>query len=374
MIKNDKNTSIDDLDYENDEKESFEEEYTGKIDYRIYESTIRELVSWNEDGDMDFEPEYQRGFVWQKNAASRFIESVILGLPIPGIILVKISDSKFEVLDGKQRLISIFSFVSSKPFPGQKEPFKLSLGDENVFNKKSFLNLDENNKKQFLRTKIPVTQIDLEKSSKYFIAQTFERINTGGTKLSRQNIRNAVFKSNTLTNIMKAINSNNDYEKVFSSKEIGEAKDVEIVLRIISLYLLKSRGFNLSEIPNSTKRIVDDLCLMLSKEVVENNIFKDIDSKDVDNLFSHNVIEKIKIILTSEYVWSQSAGKKNILLLEALAVVLFDKNINEIPKLLAKLDNFVIARGEDSNWYNHTNNGVKVHGRIREIENFYGQI
>src|SRR3989304_6490807 len=62
------------------------------------------------DRDDIFVPPFQRGYVWNINQASRFIESLLLGLPVPGIFLSKDDDRKLLVIDGQQRLVTLARF------------------------------------------------------------------------------------------------------------------------------------------------------------------------------------------------------------------------------------------------------------------------
>ena len=64
--------------------------------------TFRELITMYEEGDLE-KPEMQRKYVWDKNEASRFIDSILLGLPVPSIFLAKTDDEKRLIVDGYQR-------------------------------------------------------------------------------------------------------------------------------------------------------------------------------------------------------------------------------------------------------------------------------
>lgn len=69
-----------------------------------------ELMNMYEDGDLFITPEYQRVFRWTNFQQTRFIESVLLGIPIPPIFVAEDTNGKWEVVDGLQRISTIFSF------------------------------------------------------------------------------------------------------------------------------------------------------------------------------------------------------------------------------------------------------------------------
>ena len=91
-------------------------------------------------GRLVLQPEFQRQYVWDRKKASRLIESVLLRVPLPIIYLSEQPDSKEYVIDGQQRLTSLFSFIEGK-FPSG-DPFKLTgLTAYKELNKKSFAEL-----------------------------------------------------------------------------------------------------------------------------------------------------------------------------------------------------------------------------------------
>jgi len=77
--------------------------------------SFRELIEQYEDKDL-LKPELQRKFVWDKPEASRFVESLLLGLPVPGIFLAKAANEKRLIIDGYQRIRTVYDYVKGKPF------------------------------------------------------------------------------------------------------------------------------------------------------------------------------------------------------------------------------------------------------------------
>lgn len=86
--------------------------------------SFRELIARYDDDEL-VKPELQRNYVWDKAEASRFIDSVLLGLPVPSIFLAKTSDEKLLIIDGYQRLMTVRDFVKGI-FSKDGTIFKLS--------------------------------------------------------------------------------------------------------------------------------------------------------------------------------------------------------------------------------------------------------
>ena len=87
--------------------------------------SFRELISMYEDGEL-LKPELQRNYVWDKNEASRFIESLLMGLPVPSIFLAKTDDECKLIVDGYQRIMTVYDYVKKGIFSKDGKVFKLS--------------------------------------------------------------------------------------------------------------------------------------------------------------------------------------------------------------------------------------------------------
>src|SRR5690606_23947119 len=109
-------------------KEETEDSYVNDDLYNINswgaDYSFRELISMYEDGDL-VKPELQRKYVWGKPEASRFIDSILLGLPIPSIFLAKTDNNKMLIVDGYQRLMTVYDYMRGI-WSGDDKVFKLS--------------------------------------------------------------------------------------------------------------------------------------------------------------------------------------------------------------------------------------------------------
>lgn len=194
-------------------------------------------------------PSFQRNYVWEPSKASRFIESLLLGLPIPSICLYKEEDNKQIIIDGYQRLETIRSFYN-KSFPNGKV-FSLS-GVNPILNGKTIDDLDYESRLKLEDTLIHATIVkadepqDQNYNAVYLI---FERLNTGGVNLTAQEIRNCVYHG-SFQEIIKSLSNNKDYIDMFNISQTRK-KNEEIILRLFGLCLMyKDYSGNMKEFLN----------------------------------------------------------------------------------------------------------------------------
>lgn len=178
-------------------------------------------------------PPFQRAFVWSQNQCSRFIESLLLGLPVPGIFLFKEADSgKHLVIDGQQRLKSLLYFNSG--LINAKE-FSLT-GLETKFGGRTYRTLDEADRARLDDAVIHATVFkqDLPEGEINSVYEVFERINTGGIKLSPQEIRSCICHGN-FNNYLHSLNDNVEWRAIYGPKS-KRLKDIELILRFMAFY------------------------------------------------------------------------------------------------------------------------------------------
>ncbi|MCA1969054.1 MAG: DUF262 domain-containing protein [Rhizobium sp.] len=190
------------------------------------------LVSRMEKGDI-YVPEFQRNFVWTHPQASRFIESILLGLPIPGIFLYREeATQKHLIIDGLQRLTTLRAYHVGR-LPGNEKPFRL-VGVQNRFEGRSILELDPSDQRRFQDTAIHATIIQQSnpKDDHSSIYHIFERLNSGGTPLQPQEMRAAIYHGPFQT-LLAELNENEAWRQVFGQKN-KRAKDQELILRFLA--------------------------------------------------------------------------------------------------------------------------------------------
>jgi Protein of unknown function DUF262 len=203
--------------------------------------TLSVLAEMWKNGDIVI-PEFQRNFVWSINQSSLLIESFLLGLPVPQVFFYVNPDNKNLVIDGQQRLISVVYYLEgyfgSESLHGKRQVFRLTgLDERSPYAKKRFEELDEVSQRKLrnavLRA-INIRQLDpkREHTSVYHI---FERLNTGGTPLKSQEIRNCVFRGR-LAPLLQELNKDKNWRLILGKATLDKhQKDVELVLRIFAL-------------------------------------------------------------------------------------------------------------------------------------------
>lgn len=195
--------------------------------------TLEVLIQKHERGEIII-PKFQRGWVWKPAQASRLIESFLLGLPIPAIFVYKESSEKQVVIDGQQRLRTIWGFFKEELPDGS--PFYLR-GVSPQWEGKYYSTLSETDRirlRDSTLREVIVEQIDPEdKTSIYHI---FERLNTGGTGLTPQEVRNSSFHG-PFNDFLFELNSNPDWRQVFGSEDPHmRMRDLELIIRFLALF------------------------------------------------------------------------------------------------------------------------------------------
>jgi hypothetical protein len=175
---------------------------------------------------------FQRDFVWSKSQADRFIESLLLGFPIPGIFLVQGPENVFLVLDGQQRLRTLQAFY--KGSLGERV-FRLQYVQPN-FRGLSYEDLDTDARRRLDNSIIHATIVRQEEPSddQSSIYQIFERLNTGGTLLQPQEIRVALF-SGPLVNLLRDLNGRSQPWRELIGNRSKRLKDQELILRFFAM-------------------------------------------------------------------------------------------------------------------------------------------
>lgn len=217
------------------------------VDEQIIQIRTKSLdVSFNELYDMYrneelvISPDYQRLFRWEEEKQSRFIESLILEMPVPPIFVIETEDGVYELIDGLQRISSYLHFRGEKLGKNEDEPLKL-IGCDIVpdLDGETFDSLPKplqiKLKRSFVR--MEVIKKESEASLKYHM---FKRLNTGGELLSAQEIRNCTIRllGSEALDFIEECSRNEDFKVVIS--QIGEDKfntkyDQELVLRFFAI-------------------------------------------------------------------------------------------------------------------------------------------
>ena len=226
-----------------DEELSVEDE--SDIEQRVAPQTY-EITTYGADYDVEglvkrmvrddiVIPDFQRAYVWNQDEASRLVESLLLGLPVPGIFLARERDThKLLVIDGQQRLKSLLLFFQGvfKPNSGDKgKEFSLTMV-QTKFLGKTYETLDAEDRRRLNDSIIHATIVKQEtpNDDDTSIYHIFERLNNGGRRLSSQEIRAAIYHG-SLMNIIPKLNLYPSWRESFG-KVNARLKDQELILRL----------------------------------------------------------------------------------------------------------------------------------------------
>ena len=208
--------------------------------------SFRELITMYDEEEL-IKPELQRHYVWDKVEASRFVESLLLGLPVPSIFLANTFEDQKLIVDGYQRIMTVYDFVKGI-WSKDGRIFRLSNSDKlnNRWRGKSFGELSSAEQRKLKSTTIHAIIFDQAKPEEQdtSLYQIFERINTGGRALGAQEIRNCVYQGK-LNSLLIDVNKNADWRHFVGDTVDSRMRDMELILRFLAL--------NTDEIKNAAK-------------------------------------------------------------------------------------------------------------------------
>ncbi len=201
-----------------------------------------DLVRMYNDGILDIQPDFQRDVVWSGPSQTRFIDSLIKQLPIPSMCFsLENKSQKWQVIDGLQRMTTIIKFLTDKKWTLSKlkDIDKKISGTKvsNFHDRSSDLNLLL---KRVENLTLPVTVIrcDYEKTSHMeYLFTIFHRLNSGGSKLNNQEIRNCIF-SGEFNDLLKKLNKDRTWKKIqkIEKKRNRRYRFEEMVLRFFAFH------------------------------------------------------------------------------------------------------------------------------------------
>ncbi len=276
-----------------------------------------EIMNIYEDGDLIIAPEYQRAYRWKDNQKTRFIESILLGIPIPPIFVAEDNSGKWELVDGLQRVSTILSFFGIlKNDIDKKNKFKLIETDltgdflKGVDVDKLSIKLKNTIKRAVCR--VEILRWDSKFDMRY---ELFNRLNTGASPLTPQEIRNCVFTGD-FNNLMQKLAHNKIFIKLINptEKQQEEMFLEELVLRFMafkyeynSLIIKVSIQDFLSDfMKNVTKRNIDMDYYKFEQSFLQtidllNNVYDFNIFRARNGLFTPNIYDTVMYITDKYY-------------------------------------------------------------------------
>jgi len=212
--------------------------------------TVETLFTQIKKGNINLDPKFQRREAWDPVRKSKLIESIICSFPIPNVVLAEDKNKKgrYLVIDGKQRLFSIFSFLSNEMALSGLE----TRDDLNGY-RFAELNLVAPDEVPTIENHPIRTIIIRNWPNEDYLYSIFYRLNSGSLPLSSQELRKALHGGRLLDYIDDYIADNDHFQRIFGEKLDKRMRDVEIVLRFVAFDLfMKDYGGNLKAFLDKT--------------------------------------------------------------------------------------------------------------------------
>lgn len=205
-----------------------------------WDPDVQGLVKRMKEGDIVI-PKFQRGYVWSLKEASRFIESLLFGLPVPNIFLsVEPDTERLLVVDGRQRLSTLQYFYDGI-WPLTKREFSIKgTGDTGRYEGSTYKTLPDADRRKLdnARLRASIITQDQPTEDNSSIYHVFERLNTSGVTLTPQEIRAAIYHGK-FSNLIGELNKNKVWREIYGP-ENKFMRDQELILRYFALYFNSS--------------------------------------------------------------------------------------------------------------------------------------
>lgn len=237
--------------------------------------SFRELITMYKEGELA-KPELQRYYVWDKHEASKFIESLLFGLPVPSIFLARGKREQKLIVDGYQRIMTVYDYVRGI-FSKDNKVFKLSntARINSRWRGKAFSELEEHERRRINSSTIHAIIFEQRhpKDSDTSLYQIFERINTTGRTLTTQEIRNCAYQG-LFNTLLFDLNKTKEWRELFGSEEVdSRMRDIEFILRFIAIAESDLEALRKEQRQISMKKFLNDF-MGSSKSKNQNNLDK----------------------------------------------------------------------------------------------------
>jgi len=212
----------------------------GEVRFDALDLSFGEIQNLHQNDEIIIDPAYQRLFRWSDEQKSKLIESILLGLPLPQIFFIENDEGVLELIDGLQRISSVLQFFDG----GQIGRENLTLDGCDLItelNGQTIGTLDLSLKLRLRRSAI--RSVIIKRQSKGFLKyEMFKRLNTGGSVLSAQEIRNCSLRmidgGSDLYNHIQNMASIDEFQRTISTMSESDREqkgDEELVLRYLAL-------------------------------------------------------------------------------------------------------------------------------------------
>lgn len=321
-----------------------------------------ELLSMKLSSEELIVPFYQRKFVWKIEQASRLIESFLIGLPVPQVFFYVNDEDTLEIIDGQQRIMSIKYFFEGyfdEPDAyGKRKVFRLKgLSDTNSYNGKTFAELDKKDQRKLKNATLRAINIrQLAPSTRNdCVFHIFQRLNTGGTQLKPQEIRNAVYRGK-IVQALQDLNEDRHWLNILGFKSPHKnQRDVELILRLFGLY---------QNWDNYEKPMIS----FLNHTMSENKDFSSEKAKSFVKKFNQ-VAEIIDKNIEKPF---RPKGVINTAMLDAIFIALLESDHLSVDKLKENYPKLIEDPEFIANTFGPTADNSVLKNRIRIAINYLG--
>ena len=339
-----------------------------------YSMSVGEWLNLYADQELDIHPEFQRFFRWTPIQKTKLIESILLGIPIPPIFVSQRTDGVWDVVDGLQRLSTIFQFAGIlkdedksviAPLVLEGTKYLPSLQGkvwESAANPKRALT--QTQRLEIKRAKIDV-KIVLKQSGESSKYELFQRLNTGGSPLSDQELRNCilVMVNREMYSWMRKLSSQSVFKEcvALTDKAIEEQYDLELVLRFLIFRTMKEPRL----------KAIGDVGEFLTDEMQELAKPNKLDLQEEEAAFSQTFAILNKAAGSNSFKRYDASKKKFMggFLLSAYEVVALGIGHNNGDDNSSKHNNLEIIKALWSNpqFENYSGSGVRASLRIPKL-------
>lgn len=345
--------------------ESYPSNYTQEVDIKEERFSVFELLRKIDAKKIRMNPDFQRNLVWKASQKSQFIESIILNVPLPPFYFRKETDGKYTIVDGLQRTSTLNDFIDSD----SEENFPLTgLLALPGLNGKYFPELSEE-----LRTRIEdknLLMYVLQPSVPMVIVyDIFNRINTGGTKLNPQEIRNCIFIGEATTILKRISESEKFRESVNWGISPTRMKDREAILRCLAFQIFDPQTEYNNSMNDFLEKAMKALNKMSKKEIteLESNFMKVLDA-------TTEIFGDSNFRLPTDY----SRGRISIAIMETITRFFANSDVNYLKKnkktLLRNYEKLLQNEEYLEAVRYSTNSTLKVRTRFKKAESILSEI
>ena len=347
-----------------------------------YSMSIGELISLYTEEELDIHPRFQRLFRWTSYQKTRFIESILLNIPIPPIFVSQNEEGVWDVIDGVQRLSTIFQFVGKLTDQDGNEVEPLVLEGTKALPELEGLywesesaltpTLPKDVKLDFKRSRIVVNIVKKESdtSAKY---ELFQRLNTGGSNLSEQEVRNCLMlMSNPLFyDFVEQLSINENF--IESTPVSNRLVDEQYRMELVTRYLI-ALNCDLSNI----RREYKDLAPLLDEKVLELCDKQQFNYEMQEQLFNSvfKVLKSINEIncedMFKKYMNNRFSGPVSSAAFLTITVGIANaiQNGNSIIDNYLELASLIKALYMKDTFINYTRNGARAVDRFEALTSF----